>query len=88
MTEIQNTPERAEQAYLPEDPAQVEPLDPVMVAEVLEALALRQEALERAVDALHRRLGTTPKDGPWRGAPSAPSAGGSCSTSCGTGSTG
>jgi len=65
MTEIQNTPGRAEQAYLPEDPAQVEPLDPVMLAEVLEALALRQEALERAVDALHRRLGTTPQDGPW-----------------------
>ncbi len=47
------------------DSVPVEPLDPVMVAEVLEALALRQEAVERAVDSLSRRLGTTPKDGPW-----------------------
>ena len=53
------------QAWLPTDPVPVEPLDPLMLAEVLEALALRQAALERAFDALHRRLGTTPKDGPW-----------------------
>ena len=53
------------QARLPMDPVPVEPLDPLMLAEVLEALALRQAALERAFDALHRRLGTTPKDGPW-----------------------
>jgi len=48
-----------------EEPVPVEPLDPVMVAEVLEALALRQEAVERAVDALSRRLGTPPAEGPW-----------------------
>ncbi len=48
-----------------EEPVAVEPLDPVMLAEVLEALALRQEAVERAVDALSRRLGTTPREGPW-----------------------
>ena len=49
----------------PLDPVSVEPLDPVMVAEVLEALALRQEAVERAVDTLSRRVGTTPREGPW-----------------------
>ncbi len=48
-----------------EEPVPVEPLDPVMLAEVLEALALRQEAVERAVDTLSRRLGTTPAEGPW-----------------------
>lgn len=53
------------QAWLAPDPVPVEPLDPLMLAEVLEALALRQAALERAFDALHRRLAATPKDGPW-----------------------
>ena len=53
------------QAWVPPDPVPIEPLDPLMLAEVLEALALRQAALERAFDALHRRLGTTPQDGPW-----------------------
>ena len=53
------------QACPPGDPVPIEPLDPLMLAEVLEALALRQAALERAFDALHRRLATTPKDGPW-----------------------
>ena len=48
-----------------EEPVAVEPLDPVMLAEVLEALALRQEAVERAVDTLSRRLGTTSSEGPW-----------------------
>jgi len=52
-------------AHPAEEPVPVEPLDPVMLAEVLEALALRQEAVERAVDALSRRLGTTPAEGPW-----------------------
>ena len=55
----------AGQVYPPGDPVPLEPLDPLMLAEVLEALALRQAALERAFDALHRRLGTTPTDGPW-----------------------
>ncbi len=49
----------------PLDPVPVEPLDPVMLAEVLEALALRREAVERAVDALSRRVGTTPAEGAW-----------------------
>ena len=35
----------------------VEPLDPVLVAEVLDALATRQHALEHAFDALNRRVG-------------------------------
>ncbi len=52
-------------AHPAEEPVAVEPLDPVMLAEVLEALALRQEAVERAVDTLSRRLGTTPREGPW-----------------------
>jgi len=65
MTEIPAQPFLDGPAHPAEDPVAVEPLDPVMVAEVLEALALRQEAVERAVDALSRRLGTTPKEGPW-----------------------
>ena len=46
------------------DPLPVEPLDPVIVADILETLTIRQEALEHAFDALARRLGAT-KDGPW-----------------------
>ena len=46
------------------DTRPVEPLDPVIVADVLETLAIRQEALEHAFDSLSRRLGAT-KDGPW-----------------------
>ncbi len=42
----------------------VEPLDPLLLAEDLEHLATRQEAVERAFDALARRLGDTPKEGP------------------------
>ncbi len=52
-------------AHPAEEPVPVEPLDPVMLAEVLEALALRQEAVERTVDTLSHRLGTTPAEGPW-----------------------
>ena len=49
------------------DPPQlpVEPLDPVLVAEVLDALTTRQHALERAFDALNRRVGAPTKEGPW-----------------------
>jgi len=65
MTEIPADPSFGEDIYAAGEPVAVEPLDPVMLAEVLEALARRQEAVERAVDALSRRLGTTPADGPW-----------------------
>lgn len=49
------------------DPPQlpVEPLDPVLVAEVLDTLTTRQHALERAFDALNRRVGAPTKEGPW-----------------------
>ena len=43
----------------------VEPLDPVLLADVLDALTTRQHALERAFDALNRRVGAPTKEGPW-----------------------
>jgi hypothetical protein len=43
----------------------IEPVDPLILAEVLERLSARQEAVENAFDALARRLGNTPKEGPW-----------------------
>lgn len=49
----------------PPDALPVEPLDPLLLAEVLERLAARQDAVERAFDALDRRLGGHPKEGPW-----------------------
>ena len=65
MNEIPAHSFPGEEIYQVGGPVAVEPLDPVMLAEVLEALALRQEAVERAVDALSRQLGTTPREGPW-----------------------
>jgi len=65
MNEIPADPSFGEDIYAAGEPVAVEPLDPLMLAEVLEGLARRQEAVERAVDALSRRLGTTPADGPW-----------------------
>jgi hypothetical protein len=47
------------------EPGTVEPLDPAMLAEVLEALAQRQQALERTIDTIWRRLGTPTQHGPW-----------------------
>jgi len=43
----------------------VEPLDPVMVAEVLEALAGRLESLEALVEAMTNQLLESPAGGPW-----------------------
>jgi hypothetical protein len=43
----------------------VEPLDPIMVAEVLEALAGRLESLEALVAAMTDRLVEAPAGGPW-----------------------
>ena len=43
----------------------VEPLDPVLLADVLDTLTTRQHALERAFDALNRRVGAPTKEGPW-----------------------
>jgi len=43
----------------------VEPLDPVMVAEVLEALAGRLESLERLVEAMTNQLIEAPAGGRW-----------------------
>jgi hypothetical protein len=43
----------------------VEPLDPVMLAEVLEALARRLESLEGLVEAVTEQLVEAPAGGPW-----------------------
>jgi hypothetical protein len=43
----------------------VEPLDPVMLAEVLEALARRLDALEAVVEAVTDQLVEAPAGGPW-----------------------
>src|ERR1035437_2789780 len=43
----------------------VEPLDPIMVAEVLEALAGRLESLESLVAAVTDQLVAAPPGGPW-----------------------
>jgi len=43
----------------------VEPLDPLIVADILDALALRQDAVERAFDALARRHGAPNEGGAW-----------------------
>jgi len=43
----------------------VEPLDPVMLAEVLEALARRLESLEGLVEAATEQLVEAPAGGPW-----------------------
>ena len=43
----------------------VEPLDPIMLAEVLEALAGRLESLEGLVEAMANQLVVAPADGPW-----------------------
>ncbi len=59
MTDDLFTPPRDNPAELP-----VEPLDPLIVADILDTLTVRQEALEHAFDTLTRRLGTT-TDGPW-----------------------
>jgi hypothetical protein len=43
----------------------VEPLDPVLLAEVLEAITDRQQALERAFDGLNRRIAAPANHAPW-----------------------
>ena len=43
----------------------VEPLDPIMLAEVLEALAGRLESLETLVEAMTNQLVEAPDGGPW-----------------------
>lgn len=48
-----------------QDPPPVEPLDPIMLADALEALTQRQHALERTIDTIWRRLGTPIQHGPW-----------------------
>ena len=56
-------PEVNDSNFLEELP--VEPLDPVMLAEVLEALARRLESLEVLVEAVTDRLVENPAGGPW-----------------------